>query len=317
MLRKGLIIKPSIYYNANPGTTRTLQESALDPQEIRFAILFWDEIDLPTTSFFNPPLSDDERFLSDAGILSRSLCDSWLGPELTQEIIEIMKEGLPSDNPGPTIMATNAIMRSTYEAFESREAIEPGKWSISRRQKHHMANSSGITIGLGDWDPVANDPTRIDEGRGALVSLYRAIPVPDRDVPLNDILEFRAKRKDELMSLRHHLADLYQKIVMAPDRALQIGVETERLEFAIANFVKSAKGMNFPWRLMDVQAKLTLDVKSGAALFAAITGSWEIATLVAASSLEISAGPSLRGGAAHGTPFEYVSAFHNDLFPLR
>jgi hypothetical protein len=63
---------------------------------------------------------------------------------------------------------------------------EPGVWALSQGEK-----SLFLEHGLGLFS----------EGSGMSLNLLRAIPIPAKDVPLNEILEFKEKRKDELLVL--------------------------------------------------------------------------------------------------------------------
>lgn len=81
-------------------------------------------------------------------------------------------------------------------AWEVNEKREPGCWSY--------AQSSSIPYFV----------------RGAKTSviefeLYDAIPVPGDDVPLEDILRFKERRRDELIEFRIHLDELYQSVLQA------------------------------------------------------------------------------------------------------
>ncbi|MEX5669303.1 DUF6236 family protein, partial [Pseudomonas neuropathica] len=51
------------------------------------------------------------------------------------------------------------------------------------------------------------------------IDLLRSIPIPQEDVPLAEILEFKAKRKDELMSLRAEIERLESKAKLSNDPA--------------------------------------------------------------------------------------------------
>ena len=59
------------------------------------------------------------------------------------------------------------------------------------------------------------------------------LPVPQGIVPLEDILEFKQKRKDELIALRHHLDDIYQAIISSGDIPRSMTTETQKLETAL------------------------------------------------------------------------------------
>ncbi|MGX9147263.1 DUF6236 family protein [Mesorhizobium sp. 128a] len=85
------------------------------------------------------------------------------------------------------------VLRAAHVgAFRLLDKNEPGQWSIATGER--------------SLSFASND---IDEGRGVLVKLYNAIPVPNKDASLVDILEFREKRRSELLALRHHLESVY------------------------------------------------------------------------------------------------------------
>jgi hypothetical protein len=90
----------------------------------------------------------------------------------------------------------------------------------------------------------------LEPGRGVLVSLHRALPVPDKDVPLQDILEFRTKRSDELIALRRHLEEIYGRIVSAGDSDLALKTELERLQQAINDYTKVFHERRFKFRMI-------------------------------------------------------------------
>ena len=77
------------------------------------------------------------------------------------------------------------IARGQIQAYQELERSEPGVWALAQGE-----NSLLLKDGLAD------------EGKGTLVELHRAIPVPKQDVPLAEILEFRQRRRDELVLLR-------------------------------------------------------------------------------------------------------------------
>lgn len=46
------------------GTTLYIKSSALDPQELRFALLFWDQLDFPTNNLVAVELDEHAKFLA-------------------------------------------------------------------------------------------------------------------------------------------------------------------------------------------------------------------------------------------------------------
>lgn len=100
-------------------------------------------------------------------------------------------------------------------AFRELERIEPGRWSVGH--------------GISADPPEEGDPTR-----RLLVALYDVIAVPDVNVPLDEVLAFREKRRAELLALRSYLDDLYAAIRLAPNDAFAIVAANDKLSAAVS-----------------------------------------------------------------------------------
>jgi hypothetical protein len=157
--KRGLVVSPPVEIQGS--TLRFL--SQLDPQELRFALLFWDKLVWPKSRSVYIASGPDESFLEQAGILGR--------PEYTFSGV-----------------AAPGLARTQIQAFLDLDRREPGVWSLAQGEDSFLLKDRILT-----------------EGNGAFVELHRAIPVPDKDVPLDDILRFRDKRSDELQLLRHRI----------------------------------------------------------------------------------------------------------------
>lgn len=59
------------------------------------------------------------------------------------------------------------------------------------------------------------------------------------------MLEFREQRRDELLALRTHLEDMYQRIIMAGDGPLALNTEKAKLERAISDYLTTMKEKKF------------------------------------------------------------------------
>lgn len=89
----------------------------------------------------------------------------------------------------------------------------PGKWSIQ--------------LG-GEWKHIVDSSELEHEDRlTADLALVSCLPVPRADTPLEEVLEFKHDRNDELVALRYSLEELYMEITSASDteRATQYKVE--------------------------------------------------------------------------------------------
>jgi len=132
----------------NKGGDLHIKSSDLDPQELRRNLLFWDKLVWPRSQGISISGSRPEvEFLSGEGILTR--------PEISM---------------GRGGLAGEILGRAFIDTFVSREQNEPGIWSLSE-------GPESLILEMANAKP----------SRGTLVKLYRAIPIPDKDVPLEDI----------------------------------------------------------------------------------------------------------------------------------
>lgn len=96
--------------------------------------------------------------------------------------------------------AATIFVEGQKHALNLHNQKEPGAWSILQRKPKSIAPlRSGLNAATIE------------------VELYEALPVPSGDVAIDDILEFKERRSDELISLRNHLDDVYQKIISSED----------------------------------------------------------------------------------------------------
>jgi hypothetical protein len=251
-------------------------KSGLDPQELRTALLFWDKLDYPENNLIAFGLQPDAQFLVDAGVLKRTR-------------IQVVGGGAME----------KAYAQAHVAAFKRLDASEPGVWSLATGEN---------SFSFDDGD--------LQDDRGVLVKLHHALPVPDKDVPLEDILQFRERRRAELLALRHHLEDIYQRVIAAGDGDLALNSEIEKLEGAIADHIKTSKETGLRFRSVSLNASLNLYRGVAIAAGAFATGLPMVTALLAgaASAITIGPGTALTWGKTTGTPFRYVSAYHSEIF---
>jgi len=83
----------------------------------------------------------------------------------------------------------------------------------------------------------ANMNVRSDDIRGSIeIELYQAIQTPIKNIPIDDVLEFRASRKDELLSLRYFMDELASEISTTEDFQKRKLITLERLHKQIADY---------------------------------------------------------------------------------
>ena len=119
----------------------------IDPQELRLALLFWDKLDYPSNNLIEIAPGPDADFLIDVGGMKRTHVAM-----------------------GGSYSGGDVVRAPLIRAFQLLDEAEPGTWSIATGER---------SISFVDDE--------LREGRGALVTLHRAIPVPDKDVPLAEV----------------------------------------------------------------------------------------------------------------------------------
>jgi len=199
--------------------------------------------------------------------------------------------------------ADDAFRQATHSnilALEEAEKREPGKWSLSREAK--------------TTSPIA-DPRL--EGRSVLVRLYECIPVPYLDVPLADILEFKSRRRDELLNLRHHVERIYQSILSAPDRSMAEDAELTALDRAIGEHLRVMREAPFRKVLSSLEANFDLQALGAAGTSTLIAFKEGLpvtsALLSGAGALGVSLGFGRLKKGQSNNPFEYVTLAHKEL----
>lgn len=200
-MKRGVVISPDFHFLPNGSA---FFESAVDQSELRKYLLYWDKIEVPLTSMVLFECSDFD-FLSDAGVLSRTPYSST--DVRLMQIRDSYKMTLPKE-------AGVEILLGHEHVFSELSVQEPGQWSKAQ-----------MTTSLMNKNEVRRESIEIE--------LYNAIPIPNLDTPLNDVLEFKETRSDELIALRTHLDDLYQKIISSADIPRAKVTEYQRLETSI------------------------------------------------------------------------------------
>lgn len=140
-------------------------------------------------------------------------------------------------NMGP-LHSKQGLVDLHESAFAQLERVEPGRWSIG-----HGAS--------------AQQPDGSELQRSLIVDLHGILAIPDVNVPLEEVLSFREKRRAELAALRSYIDDLYEAVAKAPDRAHAIVAAHDKLVAAVAAQRKVLQETGWVSKLSG----LTVDVK--------------------------------------------------------
>jgi len=259
--------------------------SGLDPQELRAWTLFYDKLDFPQNNAIHIGIGADGEFLEKAGVLQRTKVNISGGFKMTADMWAEIH----------------------LAAFKHLDASEPGIWSLARSERS-----------------FAFPDTELQDQRGLLVKLTKCVPVPDADVPLEEVLNFREARKDELFALRSHIEAVYQGVLSAPDRPLAESAAVKALQRGIQDQLRVSRGSGLSFKLADLSARFNfvpfvitsitgyeLGLGLGGALLVGGLGG-----LGGAAVAEIQIGPSWKWklrSEQKESPFEYVVNIHNEL----
>lgn len=198
------------------------------------------------------------------------------------------------------------IMAATQiKAFRDLEANEPGQWTMAMGE-----NSLQINM------------TDFKEDEGALIELHRAIPIPAHDVPLNDILEFKERRKPELFALRHHMDQLLAEIHNSTDKQTILEKKINEIDTACTNLLKVSREWQLPVYVSNLKASFSINSRT---LSHGAIGAWllggplglPVATAVsvgaALSTVEIKGDFGFRSIRRPPNPYRYTFKAHEEL----
>lgn len=275
---RGLVVSPPI---AVQDSSLFVKSSNLDPQELRFALLFWDKLVWPSSRAISFASGPNETFLENAGILTR--------PEYT----------FYGD-------AAQGIARSQIQAYQDLARAEPGTWALAQGE-----NSLLLREGL------------VEEGTGTLIELHRAIPIPKHDVPLDKILEFKQRRRDELVLLRYLLESFMSEIKESADAPLALQKRIAELDQACADLLTVGKEWRLPVYLSSLKASFNFNPLK---FLPAVGAGWKMgecygltaATSVAlaagvVSTLEIKGDFGIRSMKVPKSPYRYAYRIYKEL----
>ncbi len=253
--------------------------TGLDAQELRHALLFWDEIAWPTNPIIHITGGQDEDFLVDAGVIQRP-------------VIQIRSF---EDDTFPKIH---------LEAFNALDAQTPGKWSFAIGEDSRRGGvPAGHTPSIG-------------------LELYRAIPVPDVEAPIAEVLEFKLRRRDEILRLRAEIDTLANEVKESADAAVALELKKAHVEQACNDLLRAGIEWKFPIRVSNL--KCTFEVSGTQILTAALAaagagfvfGMPTLGALIggAASVLKVTGDISRNSSTARQGPYQYVYSFHEEIF---
>lgn len=148
--------------------------------------------------------------------------------------------------------ASDILISAQALTLQNLEQENPGMWSLGGGENSLLVMGSMAT-----------------PNSGTLLQLFNALPVPKENTPLADILEFKAKRRPELLALREHIEQLSTEIASAADSVDALNAKLQLLDIACSDLIKTTREYQLPFYLSNLNASLNFDYKNLA--FAAST----------------------------------------------
>ncbi|GBE44964.1 hypothetical protein BMS3Bbin11_00043 [bacterium BMS3Bbin11] len=242
-MKHGIVVCPTV---AVEGKNFNF-DCTLDAKEMRRHLLYWDEIAYAYANEMGKPNFEhllDLSYLRDVGVLSLQ--------DIRITTDEIGKPGLPSpvemkkakalisfdkptpDNPSGGILLGTPLSvwpelnhLAQVKAASILQAKGAGTWTISQ-------SCNNLDLPFGD-----NPNAKLFEA-----NLYACLPVPDEGTPLNEILEFKEKRRSQLIRFRHAIDDLYLKMLSSPDQQRELRKASEEIDIALVELSRCLNESN-------------------------------------------------------------------------
>lgn len=266
-----------------------MQGGGLDAQELRHWLLFWDELAWPASNLIYVEGGPDETFLEQAGVLSRP---------------RVLMSG--------AFAGSDVVSKPHLAAFRKLDNKEPGKWCLATGERSF------------NWAQMP-----LTETNAAVLELYRAIPVPDKDVPLAEVLEFKQRRHNEIKRLRAEIDIYVDTVRSAADPQTVLSAKAAEIELACADLLRVGHEWKYPVRLTDLKASIEFKpgdvimraIEVGAAGHFAFNMGLVGAALGGILGVTLGSGLKLSGALQkserinpRSTPFQYVHSFHKEIF---
>lgn len=260
MKKRGIIVRPS-----QPIPYRF----SIDPEYLRYCLLYWDEIDCPDASLPTAPFVEnrpDLIKLHDMGVIRRTR-----GFFFTKEA------------DGHIIMRAYDEYPEEFWAIAQLYAFQNNNQSGEIWSVGHSGNSFHVVdISFPDhYFFVQRPPFREDQDNNVLavpaeqlqihnlalarspsleIELYNSLPVPTPDTDVEAIIDFRESRRDELHRLRHAIDTLYLEIINSRDIPRSKSHAIEEIDQSLRDLTVVMKDRG--WRRLFSTIKVKLDLSN-------------------------------------------------------
>jgi hypothetical protein len=213
---------------AAPGIIRPLEqgfvvERSISNEELRYYILYWDKVVIPGNNMVYIAVPEEDELIASQAIVRPKVQfhGTYQGNQFTEAILGCQ-----------AIVAEKLMQDKTVD------------WVI-----HQIGDS--LTL----------PPNFVTQRDTIRVTLVNVLPVPNAEIPIQEILKFKQNRKDELTELHDSIDELYFEVLNSPDKSLATKKAVLRFQSAIQNIDKTAHEGFKKTRKYDLSVELNLDGK--------------------------------------------------------
>ena len=213
---------------AAPGIIKPLQDGfvmgrSISKEELRYYILYWDKVVIPGNNLVYIEVPEEDTLIA---------CEAISRPRIQ------LQGSFQVDQVAGALLACQSIVA---EKLVRDKTVD---WVL-----HQIGESLVL-------------PTDFASQQDAIrVALVNALPIPDGEVPVHEILEFKQRHKDELIELHDSIDELYFEVLNSPDEGLATKKAVFRFQSAIQNLDKASNERFRKTRKYDLSVELNVNGK--------------------------------------------------------
>lgn len=235
----GVVVSPNFEINGSEFKLNC----ALDDVDIRRYLLYWDRMTYAFPNGLGKPNLDtllDLKYLHDIDVLTLE--------DIPVTVEEVGKQNIQK-------IDVNALISIVKPTPENPSGIlvlgfPASIWDDFSHVAQIKVAELNHATGIGTWTiGQCNQQLSLPYGNTKQANLFEAkiyagLPVPSANTPLNEILEFKERRSEELIRFRHVLDQLYISILKSPDQDRELRIASEKIDLAVSDLYKCLNESN-------------------------------------------------------------------------
>jgi len=190
----------------------------------------------------------------------------------------------------------DVVTHHAFGAYLALDEREPGRWTLGRPTQMY-----GIPV------------DELSTQQGFSLTVNNALPIFTREVPMEEVLEFKLKRIDELRELRGYFDELSREIGVNGSNGFENTSTFEKFDRALANHMKVMQESNYSKITTSFRASISVDslipIATEAMLNQTISTTGIVSAMATVGVKTINGLRRKRGS----NPFEYLTSVNHEL----